>query len=97
MVFLAIPDMNSRCISCALSQVFKKQTSPIYTHLAILKAKANVSSSTLTLVCAGKFVGCQDPSSKLRYILRDARFFLIKSNNHENVSLAKAKVSLPLV
>uniref|UniRef100_H3D6T5 YTH domain-containing family protein n=1 Tax=Tetraodon nigroviridis TaxID=99883 RepID=H3D6T5_TETNG len=33
----------------------------------------------------------KDPSSKLRYILRDARFFLIKSNNHENVSLAKAK------
>lgn len=42
---------------------------------------------------AGKFVSCQDPSSKLRYILRDARFFLIKSNNHENVSLAKAKVT----
>lgn len=41
----------------------------------------------------GKFVICQDPGSKLRYILRDARFFLIKSNNHENVSLAKAKVS----
>ncbi|XP_068191148.1 YTH domain-containing protein 1 isoform X2 [Antennarius striatus] len=38
-----------------------------------------------------KFMICQDPSSKLRYILRDARFFLIKSNNHENVSLAKAK------
>ncbi|MGH0173973.1 UNVERIFIED_CONTAM: hypothetical protein FKN15_066886 [Acipenser sinensis] len=32
-----------------------------------------------------------DPTSKLKYILRDARFFLIKSNNHENVSLAKAK------
>uniref|UniRef100_A0A3P9PTN4 YTH domain-containing family protein n=1 Tax=Poecilia reticulata TaxID=8081 RepID=A0A3P9PTN4_POERE len=31
------------------------------------------------------------PTSKLRYILREARFFLIKSNNHENVSLAKAK------
>lgn len=44
-------------------------------------------------VPAGKFVSCQDPSSKLRYILRDARFFLIKSNNHENVSLAKAKVT----
>uniref|UniRef100_A0A8C7S9S1 YTH domain-containing family protein n=1 Tax=Oncorhynchus mykiss TaxID=8022 RepID=A0A8C7S9S1_ONCMY len=29
--------------------------------------------------------------NKLKYILRDARFFLIKSNNHENVSLAKAK------
>uniref|UniRef100_A0A8C1P1U5 YTH domain-containing family protein n=1 Tax=Cyprinus carpio TaxID=7962 RepID=A0A8C1P1U5_CYPCA len=28
---------------------------------------------------------------KLKYILREARFFLIKSNNHENVSLAKAK------
>eukprot|EP00061_Rhincodon_typus_P018798 g48125.t1 len=32
-----------------------------------------------------------DQTSKLKYILRDARFFLIKSNNHENVSLAKAK------
>lgn len=36
-----------------------------------------------------------DPASKLRYILRDSRFFLIKSNNHENVSLAKAKVGTP--
>lgn len=45
------------------------------------------------IVPVGKFVICQDPGSKLRYILRDARFFLIKSNNHENVSLAKAKVS----
>lgn len=43
------------------------------------------------VVPVGKFL-VQDPSSKLRYILRDARFFLIKSNNHENVSLAKAKV-----
>uniref|UniRef100_A0A8C6S4C8 YTH domain-containing family protein n=1 Tax=Neogobius melanostomus TaxID=47308 RepID=A0A8C6S4C8_9GOBI len=33
----------------------------------------------------------ENPTGKLRYILRDARFFLIKSNNHENVSLAKAK------
>ena len=41
----------------------------------------------------GKFITCQDPSSKMRYILQDARFFLIKSNNHENVSLAKAKVT----
>ncbi|XP_009985234.1 PREDICTED: YTH domain-containing protein 1-like [Tauraco erythrolophus] len=32
-----------------------------------------------------------DQTSKLKYILQDARFFLIKSNNHENVSLAKAK------
>ncbi|XP_040053323.2 YTH domain-containing protein 1 isoform X1 [Gasterosteus aculeatus] len=35
--------------------------------------------------------GMENPATKLRYILRDARFFLIKSNNHENVSLAKAK------
>lgn len=34
----------------------------------------------------------EDQTSKLKYILREARFFLIKSNNHENVSLAKAKV-----
>ncbi|XP_063067089.1 YTH domain-containing protein 1 isoform X1 [Engraulis encrasicolus] len=33
----------------------------------------------------------KDQTSKLKYIIRDARFFLIKSNNHENVSLAKAK------
>uniref|UniRef100_A0A8C2AUB7 YTH domain-containing family protein n=1 Tax=Cyprinus carpio TaxID=7962 RepID=A0A8C2AUB7_CYPCA len=33
----------------------------------------------------------EDQTSKLKYILREARFFLIKSNNHENVSLAKAK------
>ena len=32
-----------------------------------------------------------DQSSRLRYIFRDARYFLIKSNNHENVALAKAK------
>ncbi|XP_038127912.1 YTH domain-containing protein 1 [Cyprinodon tularosa] len=35
--------------------------------------------------------GMENPITQLRYILRDARFFLIKSNNHENVSLAKAK------
>ncbi|XP_029548334.1 YTH domain-containing protein 1 isoform X2 [Salmo trutta] len=33
----------------------------------------------------------KNQTSKLKYILRDARFFMIKSNNHENVSLAKAK------
>nr|XP_057912076.1 YTH domain-containing protein 1 [Doryrhamphus excisus] len=35
--------------------------------------------------------GMENPTGNLRYILQDARFFLIKSNNHENVSLAKAK------
>ncbi|XP_015272664.1 PREDICTED: YTH domain-containing protein 1 isoform X2 [Gekko japonicus] len=33
----------------------------------------------------------KDQTSKLKYVLQEARFFLIKSNNHENVSLAKAK------
>lgn len=27
----------------------------------------------------------------MKYIYRGARYFLIKSNNHENVALAKAK------
>ena len=32
-----------------------------------------------------------DGDYKLKYIFRNPRFFLIKSNNHENVALAKAK------
>jgi len=32
-----------------------------------------------------------DYATKLNYLFRDARFFLVKSNNAENVSLAKAK------
>ncbi|XP_033121451.1 YTH domain-containing protein 1-like isoform X2 [Anneissia japonica] len=33
----------------------------------------------------------EDQQSKLKYLFRGARYFLIKSNNHENVALAKAK------
>ncbi|XP_044531208.1 YTH domain-containing protein 1-like, partial [Gracilinanus agilis] len=33
----------------------------------------------------------KDQTKKLKYILQDARFFLIKSSNYENISLAKAK------
>uniref|UniRef100_UPI00398F1D77 YTH domain-containing protein 1 isoform X4 n=1 Tax=Pristiophorus japonicus TaxID=55135 RepID=UPI00398F1D77 len=40
---------------------------------------------------SGSGSDASDQTSKLKYVLRDARFFLIKSNNHENVSLAKAK------
>jgi len=32
-----------------------------------------------------------DYATKLNYLFRDARFFLVKSNNSENVSLAKSK------
>ncbi|KAI7812688.1 putative YTH domain-containing protein 1 [Triplophysa rosa] len=38
-----------------------------------------------------KAISLTHQTSKLKYVLREARFFLIKSNNHENVSLAKAK------
>ncbi|XP_014667135.1 PREDICTED: YTH domain-containing protein 1-like [Priapulus caudatus] len=33
----------------------------------------------------------KEQGSKLKYIFRDSAYFLIKSNNHENISLAKAK------
>lgn len=42
--------------------------------------------------CSSVTVVLIDQTSKLKYVLREARYFLIKSNNHENVSLAKAKV-----
>ncbi|XP_060103833.1 YTH domain-containing protein 1 isoform X3 [Heteronotia binoei] len=42
-------------------------------------------------VRSGSGTDISDQTSKLKYILQDAKFFLIKSNNHENVSLAKAK------
>merc|ERR1719166_175743 len=32
-----------------------------------------------------------DYATKLNYLFRDARFFLVKSNNAENVALAKSK------
>ncbi|KAG8454321.1 hypothetical protein GDO86_000821 [Hymenochirus boettgeri] len=42
-------------------------------------------------VLSGSRSDISECSNNMRYILQDARFFLIKSNNHENVSLAKAK------
>ncbi|XP_067143735.1 YTH domain-containing protein 1-like isoform X2 [Centruroides vittatus] len=36
-------------------------------------------------------VNKRDYSYLLKYFIRDGRFFLIKSNNHENVALSKAK------
>lgn len=38
-----------------------------------------------------KFGWFSEYSSRLNYILRDARFFLMKSNNAENVDLSKSK------
>ncbi|KAE8631032.1 hypothetical protein XENTR_v10001052 [Xenopus tropicalis] len=42
-------------------------------------------------VRSGSGSDISERTNKIRYILQEARFFLIKSNNHENVSLAKAK------
>ncbi|CAG2105338.1 unnamed protein product [Medioppia subpectinata] len=36
-------------------------------------------------------VGRRDPNSLLRYFFKDSCFFVMKSNNHENVVLSKAK------
>uniref|UniRef100_A0A1A8KUX7 YTH domain-containing family protein n=4 Tax=Nothobranchius TaxID=28779 RepID=A0A1A8KUX7_NOTKU len=57
------------------------------------KKREKLSSSVRAVRKGMEKTSCAvaDPTNKLRYILRDARFFLIKSNNHENVSLAKAK------
>uniref|UniRef100_A0A3Q2X8Z0 YTH domain-containing family protein n=1 Tax=Hippocampus comes TaxID=109280 RepID=A0A3Q2X8Z0_HIPCM len=59
---------------------------------APLSSSSSKSQSTALLVLANRASSfLADPTSNLRYILRESRFFVIKSNNHENVSLAKAK------
>lgn len=34
-----------------------------------------------------------DVNNEIKYLFKNARYFLIKSNNHENVNIAKTKVS----
>ncbi|XP_056602930.1 YTH domain-containing protein 1 isoform X2 [Triplophysa dalaica] len=55
------------------------------------KKHEKLSSSVRAVRKAISLTLGKDQTSKLKYVLREARFFLIKSNNHENVSLAKAK------
>ena len=39
----------------------------------------------------GNFLFVAERDTKLKYIFRSARFFIIKSNNYENVALSKAR------
>ena len=52
------------------------------------KEKSNFCEETSTKKRKGK---SYDYATKLNYLFRDARFFLVKSNNSENVTLSKAK------
>ena len=49
-----------------------------------------IVSIPLTLLCFISTVKAER-DSKLKYIFRSARFFIIKSNNYENVALSKAR------
>ncbi|XP_056674139.1 YTH domain-containing protein 1-like [Monodelphis domestica] len=66
------------------SIVFRRSPSCASESSAGPRSKHKRSSSSVAAVP-------EDPTRRLRYILRDARFFLIKSSNRENISLAKAR------
>ncbi|XP_071029922.1 YTH domain-containing protein 1-like [Oncorhynchus clarkii lewisi] len=57
---------------------------------SVLSGSASEASGSEKLSSSVRAVR-KNQNSKLKYVIRDARFFMIKSNNHENVSLAKAK------
>ena len=54
------------------------------------EGNAEASSSSPAKPAAKKKGKSYDYATKLNYLFREARFFLVKSNNAENVSLAKA-------
>ena len=55
-------------------------------------AKLNTSANSATAAAAKKKKGkSYDYATKLNYLFRDARFFVVKSNNAENVTLAKTR------
>ncbi|XP_069694562.1 YTH domain-containing protein 1-like isoform X2 [Periplaneta americana] len=59
-------------------EVSRERRSPVHSH----SSKRSKS---------GRKVKSYDYITKLNYLFRDARFFVIKSNNAENVTLSKAK------
>ncbi|KDR09839.1 YTH domain-containing protein 1 [Zootermopsis nevadensis] len=59
-------------------EVSRERRSPVHSH-------SSKRSKT------GRKVKSYDYITKLNYLFRDARFFVIKSNNAENVTLSKAK------
>jgi len=56
------------------------------------KQKTTTSSSSAVGLAGKKKKGkSYDYATKLNYLFRDARFFVVKSNNSENVALAKSR------
>ncbi|XP_001604858.2 YTH domain-containing protein 1 [Nasonia vitripennis] len=55
------------------------------------RAKSKESSKSKGGTNAASTAKSYDYATKLNYLFRDARFFIIKSNNAENVTLSKAK------
>ena len=53
--------------------------------------KINTSSNSASSAAKKKKGKSYDYATKLNYLFRDARFFVVKSNNAENVSLAKSR------
>ena len=66
--------------------IFKEKFSMSY----YLKKKIHCCRSPFLVALSWNSVA--DQTAKMKYLFRDARYFLIKSNNHENIALAKAKV-----
>ncbi|KAG8176582.1 hypothetical protein JTE90_024244 [Oedothorax gibbosus] len=62
--------------------VYEKKDGKEHVHRSVKRHRMSSSVSK-----KGKL----DYSYLLKYFFRDARFFLVKSNNHENVALSKAK------
>lgn len=97
-VLLLYQNINAWCLLPAGSE--KKHEKLSSSVRAVRKGKKQAQAADMVekgfLYPQGRFIPTSlsliDQTSKLKYILREARYFLIKSNNHENVSLAKAKV-----
>lgn len=58
----------------------------------VVKAEPKAASTSSSVTTVKKKKGkSYDYATKLNYLFRDARFFIVKSNNAENVAIAKAK------
>ncbi|XP_071453415.1 YTH domain-containing protein 1-like [Hetaerina americana] len=82
---------SSSCDSCSNS-IYESERAP---HKAVKESKHRKRSRTPKVRSYKKKKQPRkvkyDYNTKLNYLFRDARFFLIKSNNAENVTLSKAK------
>ncbi|XP_063962983.1 uncharacterized protein LOC129271916 isoform X2 [Lytechinus pictus] len=71
----------------------KRQFSPIVYEGQDISDSDDENGKKAKLSSSVNEVKGGDQTAKMKYLFRDARYFLIKSNNHENISLAKAKGS----